>query len=94
MITFNQDDLKAYLKKKTGYEVISIHTIDNFPMPADMDFKIFGNEGPTMQVSAFYDTSNTQWKDISFLSSETINFSEFIKFIRLKKLHKINKSII
>jgi len=92
MITFNQDDLKAFLKKKTGYEVSSITSIDNSPIPEGIDFKIFGNEGPTMVVSAIYDTTNTKWKDISFLTSETVYFAEFVKFIRMKKLHKINKS--
>ena len=89
MITsYNKDNLKSYLTKKTGYEVLSIRTIDNFPMPADMDFKILGNEGPSMKVESI--CSNITNK--TFLWTETVYFTDFIKFIRMKKLHKINKS--
>lgn len=96
MIIFNENELKTYLKKKTGYEVASIYAIDNNPIPIDIDIKLYGNEA-TMKVAAFCDaTKTTGFKDYTiktFLWSETVYFTDFIKFLRLKKLHKINKSI-
>ena len=88
MITFNRNDLKTYISKKTGYKVSSIHSIDNYPMHICVDFKIIGNEGQTMKVNAYC----TLWNQNSiFLWSETVYFIDFIKFLRLRKLHKINK---
>ena len=90
MIIFNEDELKTYLKQKTGYEVSSIYTID-YKDP----IYIFGKKS-TISVIAYYNaTKNPQlYKDLSirsFLWEETVNIADFIRFLRLQKLHKLNK---
>lgn len=100
MITFNKDDLKAYLQKKTGYVISAIQSVDNIPLIVSngKDINFQGNEGSTMKVDAFCDAKKTTgFKDTSlkvFLFTETVDVSDFIKFIRSKKLHKINKNVI
>lgn len=95
MIIFNNNDLEAYLKQKTGYEVSSIYSIDNkYP---SSEYIINETTPHSLIVSAYCDVTKTpSFKGHSiktFLWSETVNVSDFIKFIRSKKLRQINKSI-
>lgn len=98
MTIINKDDLKSYISKKTGYVIESIYSIDDNPIPAGINIKIYGNEGPTMKVAAFCDAKKTTgFRETTlkaFLFTETVDISDLIKFIRSKKLHKINKNVI
>jgi hypothetical protein len=100
MITFNNDDLKSYLKQKTGYEVSSIYSVDGCRVYNNFVFRWPGYnivKKSTIIVVAYCDATKTlQYKDLTiktFLWTETVDVVDFIKFIRLKKLNKINKYI-
>ena len=95
MITFNDNDLKSYLKQKTGYEVSSIYSVDNkYAIPEYVKYAI---DTTTISVAAYCDVTKTPTLKghtiKTFLWTETVNVSDFMKFIRSKKLCQINKSI-
>ena len=87
------------LKKKTGYEVSSIYSIENYKLN-ELNYPETGLDinKKTFEVTAYCNAIETlafrNTTMTSFLWGETINTKDYIKFVRLKKLHKINKSII
>ena len=91
MIIIDENELKLYLKKKTGYEVVAIYSVENYTLK---DFPKTGLtiNKKTFEVTAYCNAMETLAFLNLFLWGETINTKDYIKFIRSKKLHQINKS--
>ena len=99
MIIFNQNDLKSFIKNKTGYEVSAIYSIDNI-LVDNHSMKIYDNDkSNTMSVVAYCDVSKTPKFNYfstmkTFMWTEIIVISDFNKSHRLNKINKINNSTI
>jgi hypothetical protein len=93
LISFNHDELKSYLKKRTGFVIKSIYSIDDNNMWFDTQFEFDDNQ--IIVISSICDADKTagyrKFGFSDFLWNNSIFISDYIKFIRKRKIKQINK---
>lgn len=92
--SFKNDDIKSYLKYTTGYEVMSIYSINNESNWINVNFDI--SENQTVTIIAMCDATRTKafkkYTIKQFLWTQEIKIKDFLKYVRKKKLNIINKN--
>lgn len=89
-VVFNEEELKIYLNKFSGYKIISIYSIGGVKNWKGLAFNF--NENEDIHIASYAESIDIK-KPYMFLYSNYIKINMFMKFIRSLKLKNLNKNI-